>query len=78
MLVLYLDLAKNNFHQFLLSGFKMNDTINFEDNFLYIFSVYQTRIFHSKSVIFNLLCLVLTKSLFSTIFTLWFNRTQAK
>ena len=24
--------GKNNFHQFLLSVFKMNDTVNFEDN----------------------------------------------
>ena len=26
---------KNHFHPFLLSVFKMNDTANFEDNFLY-------------------------------------------
>ena len=26
--------GKNHFHQFLLSVFKMNDTINFEDNFV--------------------------------------------
>ena len=32
MLVLYLYLAKNCFHQFLLSVFKINDTVNFEDN----------------------------------------------
>ena len=31
-LVLCLDLAKNNFHQILLSFFKMNDTVSFEDN----------------------------------------------
>ena len=45
----------------------MNDTVNFEDNFLYIFSGYQTRIFHSKSLILIVSCLVFTKSLFSTI-----------
>ena len=39
---------------------------------LYIFSGYQTRIFHSKYVILILLCLVLKNSLFSTIFTRWF------
>ena len=27
-------LEKNHFHQFLLSVFKMNDTVNFEDNFV--------------------------------------------
>ena len=53
--------GKNNFHRFLISVFKMNDTVNFEDNFLYIFSGYQTRILHSKSVILIVLCLVLTK-----------------
>ena len=51
---------KNHIHPFLLSVLKMNDTANFEDNFLCIFSGYQTRIFHSKSVILILLCLVLT------------------
>ena len=50
----------------------MNDIVNFEDNFLYIFISYQTRIFHSKSVILIVLFLVLTNSLFSTIFTQWF------
>ena len=43
---LRLDLAENIFHQFLPSVFKMNDTSNFEDKFLYIFSGYQTRTFH--------------------------------
>ena len=33
MLVLYLDLVKDCFHQLLLSVFKMNDTVNFEDKF---------------------------------------------
>ena len=47
----------------------MNDTVNFEDNFLCIFSGYQIKNFHSKSVILIVLCLVLTKKLFSTIFT---------
>ena len=36
--------GKNNFHQFLLSVFKMNDNVNFEDNFLVHFGGYQTRI----------------------------------
>ena len=35
MLVLCLVLGKNIFHPFLLSVFKMNDTVNFEDIFLY-------------------------------------------
>ena len=61
---------KNHFHPILLSVFKINDAVNFEDNFLYNFSGYQTRIFHSKSLILIVLCLVLTNSLFSTIFTL--------
>ena len=64
--------GKNNLHQFLLSVLKMNDTVNFEDNFLYSFSGYQNRIFHSKSVILIVLCLVLTNSLFLTILTQWF------
>ena len=34
MLVICLDLAKNNFCQYLLSVFLINDTINFEDNFV--------------------------------------------
>ena len=45
----------------------MNDNVNSKDNFFYNFSGYQTRIFHSKSVILILLCLVLTNSLFSII-----------
>ena len=44
--------VKNHYHQLLISVFKMNDTVDFEYNFLYIFSGYQTRILHSKSVIF--------------------------
>ena len=32
MFVLCLVLAKNNFHQFLLSVSKMNDAVNFDDN----------------------------------------------
>ena len=40
--------GKNDFHKFLLSVFKMNDTFNFEDNFWYIFSGYQIIIFHLK------------------------------
>ena len=39
---------------------------------LYNFSGYQTRIFHSNSVILIVLCLDLENSLFSTIFTQWF------
>ena len=45
----------------------MNDTVSFEDRFLYNFSGYQTRILHSKFLTLILLCLVLTNSLFSTI-----------
>ena len=71
--VLCLDLAKNRFRPFLLSVFKMNGTVNFEDNLLYIFSGYQTIIFYSKSVILIVLCLVLTNNLSSTIFTQLFN-----
>ena len=52
--------GKNHFHPFLLSVSKMNDTVNFEDSFLYIFSAYQTIIFHSKYVILIALSLVLT------------------
>ena len=64
MLVLCLDLNENHFHLFLLSVFEMNDTANFEDYFLYIFSGYQTIIFHSKSAILIVLYLVLTNSTF--------------
>ena len=39
MFVLCLDLEKYKFHQFLLSVFKMNNTVNFEDKFLYILGV---------------------------------------
>ena len=45
----------------------MNGTVNFENIFLYNFSGYQTIIFHSKSVILIVVCLVLTNSLFSII-----------
>ena len=38
ILVFCLGLGKTHFHQFLLSVFKMNDTVNFEDFFLYTFS----------------------------------------
>ena len=31
--------GKNNIHQYLLSVFKMNDTVNFDDTFLYILVV---------------------------------------
>ena len=71
MFVLCLDL-EICFHQFLLGVFKMNDTVNFEGNFFVNFIVYQTIIFHSKSIIPIVLCLVFTNSLFSTIFTQWF------
>ena len=54
---------KSLLHQYLLAVYKMNDTVNFKDNFFYILSGYQTRIFHTKSVILILLCLVLTKSI---------------
>ena len=67
-----LRIGKNHFRQFLLSVFKMNDTVNFEDNFFVHFSGYQTRTLHSKSVVIIALCLVLTNSFFSSIFTLWF------
>ena len=43
--------SKNKYHQFLLILFKMSDTVNFEDIFLYISTFYQTRMFHSNSVI---------------------------
>ena len=66
MLVLYLVLEKNHFHPFLLIK-KMDDTVNFEDNFLYNFSRYRTNFFLSKYVILIVSCLVLTNSLFSTI-----------
>ena len=64
IIALCLYLENNNFHLSLLSVFKMNDTFNFEDKFLYIFIGYQTRFFHSKSLILIVLCLVLTNSLF--------------
>ena len=48
---------KNNFQQFLLSVFKMNDNANFENNFLYNVSVYSTIISHSKYAILIVLCL---------------------
>ena len=44
-------MAKNYFRQFLFSVFKIDDTVHFGDNFFVHFSVYQTRIFHSKRVI---------------------------
>ena len=64
--------GKNAFSSIFTQCFKMNDTVNFENKCLYIFSGYRTIIFHSKSVILIVLCLVLTNSLFSTIFTRWF------
>ena len=60
--------GKNHFHQVLLSVLKMNDTVNNYDNCFVHFSGYQNRTFHSKSVVIIKLCLVLKKSLFSTIF----------
>ena len=45
----------------------MNDNVNFEDKLFVHFSGYQTRTLHSKPIILIVLCLVLTKSLFSTI-----------
>ena len=72
MLVLCLDLEKNHLHQFLLSVFKINGTVDFEDKFLVHFSGYQIIIFHSKSVILIVLWLVFTNSSFSTIFETWF------
>ena len=51
MHVLCLDLAKHHSNPFLLSIFKINATGNFEDIFLYIFSGYQTIIFHLKFLI---------------------------
>ena len=71
MLVLCLVLIRNDVHQFVLSVFKMNDTVNFEENFYVHFSGDQTRIFYSKYVILIVLGLVL-KNIFSTIFTQWF------
>ena len=72
MLVFCLYLEKTDFHQFLLSVFKINDTVNFEYNFFVHFNGDQTIILHSKSVILIISCLVLTDSLFSTIFIWWF------
>ena len=72
MLVLCLDLTKNIFHQFLLSVFKMNDNVYFEDNFIVQFKWLSNHNYHSKYVILIVLCLVLTNSLFLTIFTWWF------
>ena len=70
MLVLCLVLAKNHSYQLSLSGFQMNDNVNFEDTILYIFARgYQTIAFNSKSAILVLLCLVTTNILFSTTFT---------
>ena len=63
--------GKNHFHPFLPSVFLINDTVGFEDKFLYIFSCYQTRIFHSKYVIPIVLCLVMTNILFLKIIW-WF------
>ena len=42
MLIFFLELTKKHFYQLLLSVFKINDTVNFEDNILYNFSGYQT------------------------------------
>ena len=61
--------GKNHVHPFLFSVFKINDTVDFEDKFLYICSGYQSRILYSKSIILIVLCLVLKNSLFSTILT---------
>ena len=51
--------SKIRFNPFLLGGFKMNDTVSFEDICLYNLSGYQTIFFHSNYVIPILLCLVL-------------------
>ena len=64
--------GKKHFHPFSLSVFKMNDILNFEDNFLFNFSGYKNKNFHSRSVLQILFCLVSIKGLFSTIFTQWF------
>ena len=69
MLVLCLVLEKHYFQQSLISVFKMNDTVDFEDNILYILVVYQIIIFHSKSVTLIILCLVLINSSFPIIYT---------
>ena len=52
------------------TGLRVNYSVNIENYFSY--TCYQTRIFHSKSAILIVLCLVLIDSLFSTIFTWWF------
>ena len=69
MFVLCLVFEKNHFHQLSIHGFEMNDTVNFEDIVLHIFSGYQTRIFHSKSAALIVLCLGVKNSLFSTIYS---------
>ena len=72
VLVLSLGLTKKYFHQFYSVFLKLMILLILKITCLYNFSGYQTRIFHSKSVILIVLCLVLTNSLFSTIFTRWF------
>ena len=64
--------GKNYFINFYSVFLKMNDTVDFGDKTLYNFSGYQTKIFHLKSSLLIVLCLVLTNILFSTIFTQWF------
>ena len=54
-------------NQFLLSGYKIKDVVNFEDKFLHNFSCYQKIIYHPKSVILIALCLILTHILFLKI-----------
>ena len=56
--------GKHYFRQSSMSVFKMNDTVNFEDNLFVNFSGYQTRTFHSNFVTVILLCPVLINSIF--------------
>ena len=72
MLVLCLDLARIIFINFYSLFSKWMILLILRITFLYIVCGYQTRIFHSKSVILIVLYLDLTNSLFSTIFTQWF------
>ena len=71
LLGLCLFLAKNVFINFYSVLFKWMILLIMNITFLYSFSCYKTRIFLSKPIILIVLCLVLTNSLFSTIFTWW-------
>ena len=65
MLLLCLDLAKNDSHKFLLSVFKWMLLFILKITVLSLFHGYQTKNLYSKSIIMVVLFLVLTNSLFT-------------